>query len=118
MTKQCPNCQESFFGRTDKKFCSDYCRNSFNNRLNSDTTNFMRNVNNTLRKNRRILSKLNVNKKTKVSEKKLKREGFNFEYYTNIYETKKGSKYFFCYDQGYLPIDGGFYTLVEKQDYV
>jgi hypothetical protein len=42
-------------GREDKKFCSDG-RNAYNNKINKDSTNFMRNINNKLRKNYRILS--------------------------------------------------------------
>jgi predicted nucleic acid-binding Zn ribbon protein len=118
MPNQCPNCGASINGRVDKKFCSDYCRNTFNNKKNSDVNNYMRNVNNALRKNRRILATMNVHQKTKVPKKKLLQAGFNFEYYTNVYETRKGSKYFFCYDQGYLTIDDKFLTLVVKQDYV
>jgi hypothetical protein len=34
-----------------QKFCSDVCRNAYNNKINKDSTNFMRNVNNKLRKN-------------------------------------------------------------------
>ena len=32
MSKVCPECGEKIIGRVDKKFCSDYCRNAFNNK--------------------------------------------------------------------------------------
>ena len=48
----------------------------------------------------------------------LAEEGFNFHYYTNMYSTKTGSTYIFCYDQGYLKLDDDRYMLVHKQDYV
>jgi len=44
--------------------------------------------------------------------------GFNFNYFTNIYETKTGNRYHFCYDQGYLELDDGMYALVVRQKYV
>jgi hypothetical protein len=78
----------------------------------------MRNVNNILRKNRRILHSLNPNGKSKVHQDVLREKGFKFNYFTNIYSTKSGKDYFFCYDQGMLEIDNGYYALVEKQDYV
>ena len=56
--KVCLDCGETIKGRSDKKFCNDICRNSYNNKLNSDTTNYVRNVNNILRKNRRVLEEL------------------------------------------------------------
>ena len=55
MDKYCLECGEKLIGRVDKKFCSDYCRNSYHNKLNKDTKNLMRNINNILRKNYRIL---------------------------------------------------------------
>jgi len=118
MKNNCLECKEEFKGRADKKFCSDQCRSSFNNRLNSDASNFMRNINNILRKNRRILAKLNPNGKSKVHRDKLLEKGFKFSYFTNEYKTKAGKVYHFCYDQGYLPIDNDFYALVVKKSYV
>ena len=53
--KKCIECNKLLKGRADKKFCDDLCRNSYNNKLNSDTNGYVRNINNTLRKNRRIL---------------------------------------------------------------
>lgn len=32
-TATCLNCDKTLKGRTDKKFCDDYCRNSYNNQL-------------------------------------------------------------------------------------
>ena len=71
MKKRCLECTDEFIGRADKKFCCDGCRSSYNNKLNSDTTNFVRNINNILRKNRRILAELNPNGKSKTHKDKL-----------------------------------------------
>lgn len=114
----CLECETTLSGRRDQKFCGDYCRNTFNNRLNEDSSNYMRRINNILRKNRRILSKLNPEGKKTVDGITMAEDGFNFHYYTNIYTTKKGSQYVFCYDQGYLKMDDNQYMLVHKQDYV
>ena len=115
--KACLECGDPIKGRADKKFCSDQCRVAYNNRLNSDDTNYVRNVNYTLRKNRRILIELNTTGKTKVSREKLIRNGFDFGYYTNTYKTKDGAIYYYCYEQGYLPIEKEYYLLVVKQDF-
>ena len=56
MKKNCLECGESFTGRIDKKFCSDYCRNTYNNNINKESKNLVRNTNNRLRKNYKILS--------------------------------------------------------------
>ena len=116
MERKCPECGEPIKGRTDKKFCSDLCRNNYNNKLNSDSTNLVRNINNTLRRNRRILQELNPEGKVKTHKSKLLEKGFDFSYYTNIYKTQKGTVYYFCYEYGYLPLDNDFYFLVLRKD--
>jgi predicted nucleic acid-binding Zn ribbon protein len=42
----CLTCNKPLKGRTDKKFCDDYCRNNYNNQLKSNTINLVRNINN------------------------------------------------------------------------
>ncbi len=64
------------------------------------------------------MKKMNPKGKTKISLQKLALEGFNFDYFTNIYETKAGKKYYFCYDQGYLRLEKDLLALVERETYV
>lgn len=113
--KGCLECGEKLVGREDKKFCSDGCRNAYNNKMNKDSTNLMRNVNNKLRKNYRILSELNPEGKSKTSRTKLIAKGFDFEYFTSIYTTKTGNVYYFLYDHGYMAIENENYVLVKKE---
>lgn len=115
MEKKCPECGEKIVGRIDKKFCSDYCRNAYNNRINKDSKNLIRNINNRLRKNWRILEELNPDKKTKTTRTKLIAKGFDFNYFTSIYKTKDGTIYYFVYDQGYLPLENEFFLLVKRE---
>ena len=114
MDKSCLECGDKIVGREDKKFCSDGCRNAYNNKINKDSTNFMRNVNNKLRKNYRILSALNVDGKSKTTRTKLLSKGFDFEFFTNILNTKTGNTYYFLYDQGYLALENDYFMLVKK----
>lgn len=114
MAKTCLECGEKIKGRSDKKFCSDYCRNAYNNRLNKDSKNLMRNVHNRLRKNYRILEDLNPNGKITVNKSQLLKAGFSFTYFTSLYKTTKGTVYYFIYDQGYLPIKHDKFVLVKK----
>ncbi len=116
--RKCIECGYEFFGRSDKKFCSDQCRNTYNNKLKRDVNNYVRSINNTLRKNRRILESLNPKGKAKVHKNKLMLNGFNLDYFTNVYKTKSGKTYYFCYEQGYLPIEGDYFALVIKSEYV
>lgn len=92
------------------------CRNAFNNKVKSNDVNLVRNINNALRKNRRILQELNPTGKSKASRSKLLEKGFDFNYFTNIYTTQKGARYFFCYDYGYLSIENDYFILVLRQE--
>ncbi len=112
----CLECGTKIIGRIDKKFCSDQCRNTYNNRMNRDETTFMTKVNRILRKNRKILKELNPNGKAKVKRDKMKSAGFNFKYFTNVYKTKEGKVYYFCYEYGYLPLDNDYFALVKNKD--
>ena len=114
MEKTCLECGEKIRGRTDKKFCSDYCRNAYHNKVNKESSNLVRNINNVLRRNYRILEELNPAGKTSVSRSKLLSNGFDFEYFTNIYTTKTGNRYHFVYDQGYLKLENDYYALVKR----
>ncbi|HCN83737.1 MAG TPA: hypothetical protein DIT07_08955 [Sphingobacteriaceae bacterium] len=114
MERLCLDCGTALKGRSDKKFCDDQCRSNYNNRLKSEDNSFMKQVNLVLKKNRSILEKLNPEGKTKVSRDKMLKHGFNFTYYTHIYETQKGSIYHFCYEYGYLPIENNMILLIKN----
>ena len=111
--RTCLECKDVLRGRSDQKFCSDACRNTYNNRMNSDSTSLVRNINNALRRNRRILHSSFERKKTKITREVLLEKGFSFNYFTHIYTTKKGSTYYFCYEYGYLILDEGVYLIVK-----
>jgi hypothetical protein len=116
--RACLECGEKLKGRIDQKFCSDHCRNAYNNALNSDANSVVRNTNNALRKNRRILEDLLKHKKdgkgiTKLST--LSKQGFNFDYITSIYTTKTGNVYKFCYEYGYQKLEDDKFMLVTRE---
>jgi hypothetical protein len=118
ISRLCLNCKKPVKGRTDKKFCDDYCRNNYNNQLKSNTINLVRNINNALGKNRRILDSLFTDGEgmAKTNKNKLLQKGFQFKYITHTYTNKKGDIYFFCYDIGYLPLESDWYLLVKRKE--
>ncbi|MBS1509353.1 MAG: hypothetical protein JST86_00815 [Bacteroidetes bacterium] len=116
--KLCISCGNPVKGRSDKKFCDDYCRASYNNDLNSAVNNFVRNVNHALGKNRRILESLlpNGEATVKTTRDKLIEKGFQLKYHTHQYLTKTGKTYFYCYDYGYLPLENDWYLIVKREE--
>lgn len=117
-TKICLDCGQLLIGRSDKKFCDDTCRSNYHNKLDRNSRNLVRNINYTLRKNRRVLAELNLDGKAKTTKEQLMKRGFDFNYHTSIYKTKNGKTYYFVYEQGYLPLENDWYALVIKQEYI
>ena len=116
--KLCLACKRVIKGRIDKKFCDDSCRNNYNNNLKSADVNLVRNINNALAKNRRILETClsEGDEMAKTTKERLLQKGFQFKYITHTYSNKKGNVYFFCYDVGYLPLDHDWYLLVRRKE--
>lgn len=110
--RTCEECGTPLQGRSDKKFCSDQCRSTHNNRRNSEPNKFVRQVNNALRKNRRILDSLNAGGTIKVSAALLKDSGFDFRYFTSSRRAGEGRTCYYCYDQGYVPLGRNYFLLV------
>ncbi|MFM1878135.1 MAG: hypothetical protein RLZZ241_1001 [Bacteroidota bacterium] len=102
----CPECHLTFKGRSDKIFCSDFCRNAHHNRRNRDTTNLIRKVHNRLRRNYRILN--NIPREhfgNPIPRSELQNQGFDFQAITGIYIREKSLNYFRIYDLGYTPVN-------------
>ena len=119
-TRVCLECGESIVGRTDKKFCTDACRNIYHYRSNNAPINYVRNVVNALKRNRRILMELNdgVQGVKRVHRDRLVDKGYNFMYHTHTYRTMKGNVYVFCFEHGYLELSDNWYTLVRRDEYL
>lgn len=113
--RHCLDCGEIIRGRLDKKFCSDQCRNNYNNRLHRDEYAVVRKVNAVLRNNYKILCALNQSGKTILHRDKMLEAGYNFKYLTSILKTRSNTIYYFCYDQGYMEIENNLLTLVKKE---
>jgi predicted nucleic acid-binding Zn ribbon protein len=115
-SKVCIQCNNAIIGRSDKKFCDDYCRNAYNNIHKRDSNNIIRNINNCIRKNRNLLeSQLQEKDETaRVSRERLIILGFIFKYHTHTYTNKKGDIYYYCYDLGYLPLEADWFLIVRN----
>lgn len=115
--KCCLSCDKPLRGRSDKKFCDDYCRNGFNNRLKSAERPFLKGINAILLKNRKVLESLFEieTKPLRVSRDQLLQKGFRFDFITCWYTNRKGNTYHYCYEYGYLPLEGDQYLVVKRK---
>ena len=113
--KTCQECSEQFYGRSDKRYCSDACRSSYHNRKNGESSKMMRRIHSCLKRNWRILKELEEKGEQEVMRESLLNLGFNFCYITDIQLAKTGVTYRFCYDLGYSPQNEQSVLLVNKR---
>ncbi|MBB2145736.1 hypothetical protein GM921_09580 [Pedobacter sp. LMG 31464] len=104
--RDCAFCGKELFGRADKAYCNDTCRNNGNRERRKKLAwyepIFIRQINNILKRNYKILTQQGIDEhgpKT-VSRYKLLDEGFNFHYFTSNLSTRAG-EYRFIYDYGW-----------------
>jgi hypothetical protein len=116
MERQCLDCGHALRGRSDKKFCDDQCRSSYNNRINAEPSSVIRPVNNILRKNHSILSKLYLRKRIRLKKDDLLRLGFDPEYHTHLHHSQNGNTYYFCYDYGYMKLENEMFLIIREID--
>lgn len=102
-TRKCLNCDRNLVGRIDKKFCDTQCRSQFYNRTKFHTEKYLKEINRTIRRNRKILKILCPIGKSTIRKEELIELGFNFNYFTSIFPSS-GKVYYFCYEYGYTPI--------------
>lgn len=120
--KKCLNCGESFKGRSDKIFCTIYCKSSYHYQKDLEKdSNLFRKIDKQLKLNRRLLKSYNKAGKSVVRKQKLLDVGFNPKYFTHYWKNQKGDVYLFCYEFGFLEKKEqgkAKYVLVQWQDYM
>ena len=114
--KQCLACGKTVRGRTDKKYCDDYCRNGYNNQLKRLTQEPLRAINKMLRRNRNILERV-VSRATgrpvTILKEDLLLEGFYFKYITHALASPQGHMCYYCYDFGYTQLEEESVVIVQ-----
>jgi len=118
---QCPVCKDFFTGRADKKYCSDQCRATANNKLRQNSEKEIISINRILRKNRTILKTLCPVGKATVRKTVMEAMGYNYSVFSSLYLPSSGNLYYLCYDYGFSPIvQNGVERalIITKQNYV
>lgn len=101
--KVCAYCREPLQGRSDKKYCSPYCKSAYHYQISkADEGSTFRKIDAQLKKNRRILKAYNKSGKATVRKQTLLDEGFEPRYFTHYWKNRQGAVYLFCYEYGFL----------------
>ncbi len=102
--KYCLCCNEWLMtGRIDRKFCGDACRNGYHNDEFRNRNNLMRNIVNSLKRNRRALIVLAEKQTATIAE--LAALGFVQDYFTHVSKCEEDTV-FYCFDMGYKFVEG------------
>jgi len=100
----CLHCQETFTGRSDKKFCHDHCRSAYHYHRSNKTNTIIRKINSQLKRNRQLLHNIFSNNNQIIKKSSLFNLGFDFNHITHTQRCSH-HEYKFCYDVGYIELN-------------
>ncbi len=112
----CLTCGKPFAGRIDKKYCSLYCKNTFNYGRRAKTKSATQTIDAILHKNRQILDTIMgpARKKLETTKTELTLMGFQFAYITGYYTNSRGKLYHYVYDFAWMEFTGEKILVVKK----
>lgn len=109
----CENCGRELFGRIDKRFCNDNCRNEFNRKKKQQeiqkANESMPEILKIIKRNYEILlsfGAIEEGSEIFIPKETLLKKGFNFRFFTSIDERKK---YFYCFERGWREVFESIY---------
>ncbi len=118
---ECLSCGNIIIGRSDKKYCSVYCKSAHQYQRRKSEEEQYYSIDRQLKTNRKILKAYNKSGLSTVRKEKLIAEGFDPKYFTHYWKNNKGQVYLFCYEYGYLSLKENQkekYVLITWQKYM
>ena len=108
----CIECGARLTGRSDKKFCNDYCRASWHNRIYREHLSTHSPVTRILRQNYNALARLLRAGRRRAGRRHLAQLQFNPAYCTSLRRDPFGRRIYSCYSYSYrLTLSGGIRIL-------
>jgi hypothetical protein len=98
---KCVECNALVVGRSDKKFCSPYCKSNFHNKKKKQEVPEIQSINQILKRNRAVLKASYVSPVMEHEKSSLLKMGFKFNFFTQQIQDDNNFVYRFCYDYGY-----------------
>lgn len=110
----CLHCKAPLYGRSDKKFCDDGCRNLYHNKRNRIKQQTIRNINRILARNYSLLKSMEDVSQQQFTREDLVLKGFNFKYFTSIDSCGRGISCYWIYDKAYYILKNGHIALLQN----
>jgi hypothetical protein len=99
---KCIACSTDFEGRSNQKYCSLTCKNSYHNLNNKEKEAHIIELNKILHKNWVILHKLyEIHRSSPIGLQILRANGFIDKYHTHLHISPRGESYTMIYDFGF-----------------
>lgn len=117
MSRNCKICKKVIYGRSDKIYCSDYCKNYYHKHLRYAAKKAAIEINEFLQRNYSILLEiLGKNKsQTKVYRNILENKKFRFNYHTHIYVNSRNKTFHYVYDLAWMVFSDDEVLIVRKR---
>ena len=97
---RCRVCGKPLYGRPDKRFCSDRCRNIFNNSKYREQRRLLDSFNNALRANYFLLKQMFADGRRRCPKRALLSAGFSVDCFNSVIVTPF-AKWYRCFDLCY-----------------
>ena len=109
-------CKTPLRGRSDKIFCSIYCKNEYHLKLRRATAKIVKETDKILHRNRSILLEILGKNKTqkKIDRLILEKKKFRFNYFTGTYVNRRGKTYHYVYDFAWMSFSDQEVLIVRK----
>ena len=109
----CLECGDTIkYGRADRKFCCDACKNKYHNRQAQDSRQFRQMVHACLERNYIILDSLRKTNLKNIRMADLESMGFKRDFFTSYYRSLRHEVYM-CYDLRYF-VSGETVTSISR----
>lgn len=117
MAKNCLQCDEVLFGRSDKKFCDDHCRSLYHHNYRKENFQRVKEVNSILARNRRLLKHFakHCADVLTIDVETLEAKGFNPTFFTHQRKKENGDVVYMCYDTGYVKEDADWVRIIPER---
>jgi len=113
----CRICKKKLTGRSDKKFCSLSCKNSYHAQLRKATETVSREIDNILHRNRSIMLEIMGKTKTQIKIPRLilDKKKFSYIYHTHSITNSAGKVYHFVYDFAWMTFSDDEVLIIRKK---